>query len=74
MFLYNKRFREERLAPLKFVESLREGKGLCRIAVESLRYYQDDANDKDRFTMAAKAEEGIEQAIGFFSAQLGIAV
>jgi len=72
MFLLNKRFREERVSPIVFIDGLKECRSLCRTAIQSLRFYSEEEQDRERLEMALKSEAGIEQALTFFTQQLGI--
>jgi len=72
MFLLNKRFREERISPFVFIDGLKECRSLCRTAIQSLRFYSEEEQDRERLEMATKSEAGIDQAIAFFTQQLGI--
>jgi len=72
MFLLNKRFREERISPFVFIDGLKECRSLCQTAIQSLRFYSEEEQDRDRLEMATKSEAGIDQAIAFFTQQLGI--
>jgi hypothetical protein len=72
MFLLNKRFREERVSPIVFIDGLKECRSLCRTAIQSLRFYSEEEQDRERLEMALKSEAGIDQALAFFTQQLGI--
>jgi len=69
-FLANKRFQEERLAPVKFVENLKESLEMVREVIFSLQFNSEGSNEDLMRTAALEAEKRLAEPIKVFSAML----
>merc|ERR1712080_750863 len=45
IYLLNKRFKEEKLSLVKFVEGLKEGRAMCHTAQKGLTYCTEDSDE-----------------------------
>lgn len=71
-FLANKRFQEERLAPVKFVASLASCLETVREAQHSLQFSKEGSNEEGMWRAAAEAEARLMSAINAFQSMLGV--
>jgi len=66
-FLCNKRFQEERLAPVKFVEGLKESLAMVREVIFSLQFNSEGSNEDLMRNAALEAEKKLVEPIKVFS-------
>ena len=71
-FLANKRFKEERLAPLKFLEMLSTCLEAVREAKFSLQFNKEGSNEAEMRRAACVAEGTLLNGINTFQSMLGI--
>jgi len=69
-YLSNKRFQEERLAPVKFVDSLKESLSIVREVVFSLQFNSEGSNEDMMRNAALEAEKKLVEPIRVFSSML----
>ena len=71
-YLANKRFQEERLAPVKFLERLSECLETVREAKFSLQFNKEGSNEAEMRRAAIEAEGKLVNGINVFQSMLGI--
>eukprot|EP00092_Neocalanus_flemingeri_P001422 GFUD01001518.1.p1 GENE.GFUD01001518.1~~GFUD01001518.1.p1 ORF type:complete len:523 (+),score=123.72 GFUD01001518.1:307-1875(+) len=69
-FLCNKRFQEERLAPVKFVDGLKESLAMVREVIFSLQFNSVGSNEDLMRNAALDAEKKLVEPIKVFSSML----
>ena len=71
-YLANKRMQEERLAPVKFVEVLRECLEIVKEVQFSLQFNKEDSNEGEIRKAAVMAQQKLESGINAFNQMLGL--
>ena len=71
-YLANKRFQEERLAPVRFLESLEQCLVTVREVMVSLQFNKEDSNEAEIRKAAVDAEKKLTNGIKVFKSMLGL--
>ena len=73
-FLANRRFHEERLAPVKFVETLAQCLDIVRNVLFCLQFNKEDSNEGEIRRAAVDAEKKLVNGINVFQSMMNIKI
>ena len=73
-FLANRRFHEERLAPVKFVETLVQCLDIVRNVLFCLQFNKEDSNEGEIRRAAVDAEKKLVNGINVFQSMMNIKI